>query len=780
MSKRKNTSKKNKFRKVKINIIRVLGISLGVIILCLTLFYLSILSGMFGRLPTENELRQIENSNATEVYSADSVLLGRFYLQERTRADYNQISKNVINALVATEDVRFFEHEGVDYRSMVRVIFKTILLSDRTSGGGSTITQQLVKNLYPRKNYGRLSILVNKTKEAIIANRIESVYSKKEIITLYLNTVPFGENIYGIQVASKRFFNKKAKDLNVQEAAVLVGMLKANYTYNPRVFPENSLTRRNVVLHQMMKYGYLSELNYDSLRKLPIKLDYTKTSYQSGIATYFKEQVRKELEKWSEDNEKPDGTPYNIYTDGLKVYTTLDSRLQKYAEQVMQKHMKELQAFFNKHWGDREPWGDHEEVVLSALRSTERYRNMKQKGLPAKDIIKAMHNPVPMKIFKWSGDQEVKMSPYDSVRYYLKLLQTGMVAMEPVNGAIKAWIGGIDFEHFKYDHASLSTRRQVGSTFKPFVFAAALEDGYNPCKFISGEKVTYTNLDNWSPGNVDQSEYEMKYTFRGALAKSVNTVTIRVLEDVGIDKTIDLAQKAGIVSELPEVASIALGTAAISLTEMVAAYASFANGGYAVDPHFIKYVTNQSGDVVYEFKEERNKERVLSPDNAIIMNSLLQAVVNEGTAGRYRWKYGLKNELAGKTGTTQSNTDGWFIGYNPKIVVGSWVGADNPIVRFRTTSLGSGANTALPMVAMLFDKMQNDDKLKAIGNATFPEVPGRLRNRIDCKSEKEDKAFMEWLFGKKKQEEKEVEFDQEEEEGTSFFKKIGNIFKGKK
>ncbi|MBL6447288.1 transglycosylase domain-containing protein [Fulvivirga sp. 29W222] len=786
MKKTKRQKRSNKKQnKTPKRLIKIGLLAIGTIAASFLFFYFSVKLGVFGKLPERATLQKIENNTATEIYSADSVLIGKFYIQERTHARYDELSKHVIDALVATEDARFFEHEGIDYRSLTRVFFKTFLMLDRSSGGGSTISQQLAKNLFPRKDHGWLSIPVSKVKEAIIANRLESIYSKEEILTLYLNTVPFGDNVYGIEMAARRFFNKKTKNLNLQEAAVLIGMLKANYSYNPRLYPENSFTRRNVVLGQMAKYGYITEAAYDSLSNLPLKLNYTKITHNTGIATYFREYLRKELEKWCDNHSKPDGSGYNIYTDGLKIYTTIDSRLQKYAEEAMKKHMSDLQAVFNKHWSNTASWSSNKEIVLQALKNTSRYKNLKDKGHSEKEIMKALQEPVPMKIYQWQGEQEVKMSPVDSVKHYLTFLQTGVLAMEPASGNIKAWVGGINYEFFKYDHVNKNTKRQVGSTFKPLVYAAALEKGMNPCRYISGEKLTYTNLADWSPGNADEEEYDMKYTFKGALAKSVNTVTVRVLEEVGIAETISLAQKAGIESELPEVPSIALGTANISLMEMVTAYCAFANGGFAVKPRYLTAIADNSGKVLDRFKTDLSRERIMMKETAMIMNAMLQEVVNAGTAGSYRWKYHMTHELAGKTGTTQSNTDGWFIGYNPEMVVGAWVGADNPAIRFRTTSLGSGASTAMPIVAKYFHKMQSDPKFRKQGYASFPEIPDYIARSIDCGTEKEDKVFMEWLFGNKKGGEKKTTFDdkgngKDAPKKKNIFDKIGGIFKKKK
>ena len=780
--KKKKQSKFNLRYFLKWGLIAVLAVGLF-----LLAFFYSVKLGLFGQIPEKETLAKIENNVATEIYSADSVLLGRFYLQERTATDFDNISKNAIDALIATEDARFYEHDGVDYRSLLRVLFKTLLLFDRSSGGGSTITQQLAKNVFPRKDYGFLSIPVSKAKEAIIAQRLEEIYNKKQILTLYLNTVPFGDNVFGIEMASKRFFNKKSKYLKIEEAAVLIGMLKANYTYNPRLYPENALSRRNTVLSQMNKYNYISAEDLENYKKRPLKLDYKKITHNTGIATYFREHVRREMEEWCENNSKADGTNYNLYTDGLKIYTTVNASMQKYAEAATTSHMKELQKIFNNHWNNGTPWNKQKALLQTSIKNSPRYKLLSSKGLSEKQIMDSLSLPVPMKLFSWGGEKEVKMSPIDSIKYNLTVLQSGTLAMNPKNGDIQAWVGGIDYEFFQYDHVKIGTKRQVGSTFKPFVYAAALESGTDPCEYISGERTTYTNLSDWSPGNASADEYDKKYTFKGALAHSVNTVSVKVLEQAGIENTIDLAHHAGISSELPEVPSIALGTADVSLLEMVTAYCTFANGGYAVKPRFITKITDRKGKVLEEIKNERNPRRVMTKETAMMMNSLLQAVVNEGTAGRYRWKYKMTNELAGKTGTTQSNADGWFIGYNPQIVIGTWVGADNPGIHFNSTSLGSGASMALPIVAKTLDKIQDDKTLRAIGYAKFAPLPGRLERYLQCDPEKEDKQFMEWLFGKKKEdeEEKKTTFGEEpaveqKEEKKNIFDKIGNIFKKKK
>jgi len=747
---------------------------------CFVAFVLLVSAGWFGPIPTQEELENIKNNLATEIYSADGKIIGRYFLQQRTPTAYEDISPNLINALVATEDARFYDHKGVDYRSLVRVIIKTVILQDRSGGGGSTISQQLAKNLFPRQQNDAFYLATRKVKEALIAYRLENTYSKEEILTLYLNTVPFGENIYGIEMAAKRFFSKSASELKTHESAVLVGMLKANHTYNPRLFPENAVSRRNVVLSQMHKYSYLSDDSLTYYQEQPLTLDYRRISENEGPATYFREQLRKKVEAWCAANKKEDGSQYNLYTDGLKVYTTIDSRIQEYAKAAVKDHMKSLQRVFDKHWAGQEPWQGHPDVLDKAIRQSIHYQQLKEKGLSHDEIMSELKKPYLMKVFTWEGTTEQELSPVDSIKHYLKFLHTGVIAMSPKDGAVKAWVGGINHEFFKYDHVKSSTKRQVGSTFKPFVYAAALEKGMDPCDHISGRLTRYTNLANWTPDNADSTENELKYSFEGALAHSVNTVSIKLLEDVGISKTIELAKNAGIESSLPEVPSLALGTADISLTEMATAYSTFANGGQQVKPYFITRIEDKAGNVLYEAKPKTHGQSI-DEETAVMMNHLLQSVVNNGTAGRLRWKYNLSNQIAGKTGTTQSNADGWFIGYNPELVMAVWVGADNPAIRFRSTALGSGANMALPIFGQTFQQINKDAELKSIANAHFAPLTGRQKKRLNCEASKEDKNFFERLLNTDlTKDEKVKKFkDEEEKDKKGFFKKIGDLFKKK-
>lgn len=709
--------------------VRRLTLFLGPPIFCISLLLIVVLVDS----PGDNELRKIQNQVASEVYSADSVLLGRYYTQDRTEIGFEQISPAVVDALIATEDIRFYQHEGVDYISLGRVLVKSILQQDESSGGGSTITQQLSKNLYPRKRYWMLSMLVNKLREVITARRLERIYSKKELITLYLNTIPFADNTFGIQAAAQRFFSTTADSLTIDQGAVLVGMLKATTSYNPRVYPDRAFHRRNVVISQMVKYKFLTQRSADSLLVKPIELKINKVSHHQGLAPYFREYLKAELLNWCKNNKKSDGSNYNLYTDGLKIYTTLDSKLQGYAENAVTEQMTIVQKQFADHWGKEKPWKGREEVVKEAIHRSSRYKKLKQQGLSEEDIIAAMKKPIPMRLFTWQGEQEAKVSPIDSIEHHLQYLNAGFLAMNPTSGAVKAWVGGIEHDFFQYDHVKLTTKRQVGSTFKPIVYAMALERGVQPCELISAGQQTYIDKEGvkWTPRNT-QNDYKVEYTMRGALAYSVNTVAVKLIEEAGVDNTIQLARKMGITSELPEVPSIALGSSSISLMEMTGAYSCIANQGVAILPYYIETIHDLEGKVYNEFKSPKSGKRAISVETAQLVTRMMQTVVHEGTASRLRWKYAIYNDVAGKTGTTQANADGWFMAMTPKLVIGTWVGADDPRIRFRVTELGQGSSTALPMVAYFFKQLNKDPFYKEITNSKFKPLPRELQDQLDC------------------------------------------------
>jgi penicillin-binding protein 1A len=722
----------------------------GLVMLCIfssvAVLILFIWLGMFGEIPNKKELLSINHQVATEVFSADSVLLGRYYWQERSTVPAKEVTSALKHALVATEDVRFYRHGGVDTRSLFRVFFKSILLQKQSSGGGSTITQQLAKNLYPRKSFAFLSLPINKIREIIIARRLENTYTKDEILVLYLNTVPFGDNVYGIKTAADRFFSTSVKNLSADQAAVLVGMLKATHTYNPRVYPDRAKLRRNVVLAQMHKYDFLTTEEKNVLQKKPLGLRYNKITHNSGLAPYFREYIKSELLAWCASHERADGKPYNLYTDGLKIYTTIDSRLQRYAEAAMQSQMKELQKKFVKQVGKK----TLNEIVNTQLRKLPQYLRLKDQGMSEKEIMVAMKKPALRKIFTWEGGKELEISVYDSLQHHLQFLQAGLLALEPQTGYVKAWVGGIDHEFFQYDHVRESTKRQIGSTFKPIVYAAAIERGIDPCEYVSARQTSYSNMEDWTPKNSSSESYDKKYSMEGGLAGSVNTVSVKLLEKAGIGRAIATANKMGIKSDLPNLPSIALGSPSISVMEMVSAYGVFANNGEYTKPVFISSIADNQGKILEKFDKMPEAEPAISESTADMMIHMLKRVVNEGTGASLRGRYGLTNDIAGKTGTTQSNADGWFIGITPNLVIGSWVGADDPRMHFRTTTQGQGSATALPIVAKLLQHANKDKSLAYYTKAKFSPLDPELLSRLDCDLERSDRNFFQRLFNIKR------------------------------
>ena len=712
----------------------------------LVAFVLLVWAGFFGALPHKDHLREIHHPIASEVYSADSVLLGRYYLQDRTPVDPADVPKTLKEALVATEDVRFYQHDGVDAKSLLRVLVKTLLLQRESSGGGSTITQQLAKNLYPRRSYAMLSLPINKVKEMIIASRLEEVYTKDEILVLYLNTIPFADNTYGVKTAADRFFSTSVKDLTIEQSAMLVGMLKATHSYNPRLFPERAVQRRNLVIAQMEKYDFISPEQKKVLQAKPLALNYNNVGHNSGIAPYFRAFIKNELIEWCRENRKDDGNAYNLYTDGLRIYTTIDSRLQSYAETAMQKQMKGLQQKFTNQLSKKQV----NEVALRKLRQRPQYRSLKETGLDEKEILAALKKPVKTRIYTWDGIKDVTMSIYDSVKHHMQFLQAGLMAMEPQTGEIRVWVGGIDHRFFQYDHVRPGTKRQVGSTLKPILYAAALEEGIGPCTYISARKTEYTNVDAWTPENTNEETYDRKYSMEGGLSGSVNTVSVKLLEKTGINDAIAIARRMGITSELPAVPSLALGTPSISMMEMVGAYSTLANDGEYMKPRYLTAIANRKGEVLEEFKTEDEPVRALSKESASMMVHMLKSVVSEGTGSSLRTRFGVHNDVAGKTGTTQLNVDGWFMAITPRLVIGSWVGADDPKLHFRSTSLGQGSATALPITAYFLQQVNQDKTLRDLSRARFAALPPELQEELDCKTSKSDLNIFQRIFKKKK------------------------------
>jgi len=707
-------------------------ITVGAAFLAGCLLALLVYWGAFGKIPTYADLKAIRNYNASIVYADDKVQLGKYYIQNRVNATLEEIPPFVINALVATEDARFFDHRGIDLRAWIRVLIKSVLLMDDSAGGGSTLSQQLAKNLYPRRKYWMLSTLVNKMRETFTARRLERTYSKEELLNLYLNTVPFGEDIYGIKVAAQRFFNTSPRHLRPEQAAVLVGMLKGNTLYNPARRPQNALKRRNVVLSQMMKYDYLSAQEAARLKELPLGLKYNKEGHDEGLATYFREHLRLELEEILQDYTKPDGSPYNLYTDGLRIYTTVNSRMQRYAEEAVREHMIKLQQDFYNNWKNRKaPW-NNPKLLVEAKKRSPRYLALQEQGLSAAAIDEIFATPIRMQIFDWEkGEVEKTMSPMDSLRYYLGILQTGFLAMEPGTGLVRAWVGGIDHQFFQYDH--VKARRQVGSTFKPIVYAAALKNGMLPCEYTANEEVVYTEYKNWKPRNAG-GEYGGVYSMEGALSESVNSVSVAIIMRAGIDPVRQLAKSMGLEGYIPKEPSIALGTANASLYEMVQAYGTFATRGRRPTLHYLDRIETAEGKILVKFNRPSPNRfpQLLSATHADMMIRMLQAVVDSGTARRLRYEFGLGNAIGGKTGTTQNNSDGWFVGFTPKLVAGAWVGAETPQVHFRSTRFGQGAYSALPIWGRFMKKVNNDAALKNWRWGQFPTPADSVTALLQC------------------------------------------------
>jgi penicillin-binding protein 1A len=718
-----------------------MGFCIKWILYTLLFLVLGVWTGLFGSLPNTEELRSIETANSTEIYTADSVLIGKYFIENRTAVSLDNISPHIINALIATEDRRFLEHSGIDIQSWFRVAFGMIFRNE-SAGGGSTLSQQLAKNLYPRKKYliPGISLIINKLRENFISVRLEKIYNKQELLNLYLNTVPFGGDVFGIQVASKQYFNKKPKDLSVDQAATLVGMLKGSTLYHPVRNPENAKKRRNVVLAIMVKNKHLTQKEFEELSVKPVGAKrYSVDSNNDGPGTYFREYLRTAImPKLLKSLPKEDGSNYNLYTDGLKIYTTLNSKMQQYAEESVQKHMQELQKQFDQHWKNYKkdkPWGD-DKWINDAVKRSSRFEALKEGGMNDTEAIANFEKPVKMTIFSWKnggGEQDTTMTPIDSVRYYFCMLNCGFMAMDHRNGYIRAWVGGTNFKHFKYDH-NLSDR-QVGSTFKPIVYAAALQDSIKPCQYFPNQ---IKKIVDWEPHNSDES-YGGYYSMAGALTKSVNVVAAQLIEKVGIQKTIDLATKMGVTIKLPREFGISLGAANISLYDMIKVYGTMANKGVRPEPVAVLKIVNRDGETLFDYKESLKTNPELGPHvqaltegQACLMTEMLQNVIDYGTGSRLRRGYGIQGDFAGKTGTTQNQSDGWFICYNPQLVTGSWVGAQSPAVRFRSMSLGQGSAMALPIVAWFWHKVANDKKLGKLLTEKFSDPKPEIQALLGC------------------------------------------------
>lgn len=678
--------------------------------------------GAFGRMPDWEELENPRAALASEVISEDGAILGRYYLEEnRTNASLNELHPVIVNALIATEDVRFDQHSGIDMRGLMRAVF-----SFGHDGGASTLTQQLAKNLFKRSKH-KWMLPFDKLKEWIIAVKLERKYTKTEILNLYLNIVSFSDNAYGIKTAAQTFFSKPVDSLKVEEAAVLVGMLKSPSQYNPRTHPEKAKFRRNTVLQQMVKYNYLSQADYDKLKETDVKLNYNRATHNEGLAPYFREFLRMDIQKWIKENPKPDGSYYDIYKDGLRIYTTINSKMQRYAEEAAIKHLREHQKKMFAQYKGKDPYKDHPNEFKLALRGSDRYKMLKESGLSDAAINAEMKRKIKMKVFSWEGERDTVMSPWDSIIYHRIFLQCGFMVMDPTNGHIKAWVGGINHKYFKVDHVNINTKRQIGSTFKPLVYTVAIENGYSPCMAVPNQPVVFSAYNNWTPKNSD-GKYGGTQTLMVGLARSTNCITAYLMKQIGPRPVIDLARTMGITSPIDPYPAICLGTPDISVFEMVGAYSTFANGGICSRPLYVTRIEDKYGNVIKEFVDQQKE--VISDQTAYVMNQMMQGVVKHGTAMRVR-SYGLDMEIAGKTGTTQGNTDGWFIGMVPQLVAGTWVGCDDPFIHFFNMAYGQGAAAALPIWGNFFQKAFADKSLKLNRNASFP-IPDDLTIEMDC------------------------------------------------
>ena len=698
--------------------------------------------GWLGKMPSFEELENPKSNLATEIYSSDQVVIGKYYYQNRSNTSFAQLSPNLVNALKATEDIRFEQHSGIDIRGLFRVLFKTVFLGQQSSGGGSTLTQQLAKNLFPRDpKAGKFKTALTKVREWVTAVRLERNYTKEEILAMYLNTVEFGSNAFGIKSAARTFFNKAPDSLKVEEAAVLVGLLKAPTYYSPVRNIDNATMRRNTVMAQMKKYDLLSEAEYDSLSKLPIKVTFQPEDHNFGIGTYFREHLRLELQKWCNEHAKADGTPYNLYRDGLRIYTTIDSRMQRYAEEAMTQHLSVLQDKFFEHWKGRKtaPFFNMSEketndLLVSAMKRSDRYRALKGQGKNDREILSNFKQKTQMRVFSWRGDVDTVMSPWDSIRYYKHFLQSGFMSMEPQTGFVRAWVGGINHQYFKYDHVR-EGRRQVGSSFKPFVYALAMQEGYSPCLKVPNNPVTFENVDglgnNWTPENAETDFDGRMMTLKEALAESVNRITAFLMKQFGPQAVIDVARKLGVTSPIPAVPSICLGTPDISVYEMVGAYAAFANKGVWTEPIYLTRIEDNKGNVLQEFVPKRVD--ALNEETAYLMLNLLEGVVQYGTSASLRGsRFKLYQPMAGKTGTTQEHSDGWYIGITPDLVSGCWVGNEDRSAHFRSMEYGQGARMALPIWAYYMQRVYADKTIH-ISQGPFEKPKQKLSVEINCK-----------------------------------------------
>ncbi len=742
----KNKTKKKKDIKVYLIVIWTLFLLFA---LSVFLLFHGIVHEWFGEMPTFEELENPETNLATEIISADGKLLGTYYIENRSNVSYADIAPDLIHALISIEDVRFYEHSGIDKIALFRVA-KGIATGNSDQGGGSTITQQLAKNLFPRgENLSKSKLVIRKLQEWVTATKLEYNYSKDEIIAMYLNTVFYGHNAYGIKKATETFFGKEPDEITMEEAALLAGVVNAPSKFSPRRHPDNAINRRNLVLKRMETNGYITEAEYDSISQIPIDLsNFGVLDHNAGQATYFREFLRSEMHEWAKTHFKQDGTPYNIYKDGLRIYTTIDSRMQQYAEEAVREHLAlDLQPAFYEHWkGDpKAPFvlKDEEEVekiMMLSMKRSERYRVLKKAGWPMDSIIANFNEPTEMRLFSWDGPIDTVLSPMDSIRYSKFFLQSALMSVETGTGHVKAYVGGDDFRFFQYDHVT-QAKRQVGSTFKPFLYALAMQEGeYTPCTKVPNISYSIQLPDGkfWEPKDSGKTKFGEEVTLRWALAHSNNRISAYLMKRFGPEATIQMARRMGVTSDIPAVPSICLGVCDLSLYEMVGAMSTFANKGVYVKPIFITKIEDKNGNVIETFKAEQHE--AMDEVTAYKMIELMKGVVYEGTGVRLRYKYGLRNPIAGKTGTTQNQSDGWFMGITPDLTTGIWTGAEDRSVHFKTITLGQGSNMALPIWALYMKKVYSDPTLH-ISQGDFQKPLSNVDLEFDCdKYEEEQNA----------------------------------------
>ena len=771
MADKKQAPANNKKKFIRITII--LWLVFFVPILSVTGLFYMIAEGKLGFMPSIDELANPKSVLATEVYSSDGKILGSYFKENRSKVNFNEISPNVINALIATEDVRFYDHSGIDPRSLARVVVKTLLSQNQSSGGGSTITQQLAKMLFPReRNQSKFQLAMRKLKEWVIAVKLEKYYTKEEILSMYLNKFDFLNLAVGIKTASQIYFNETPSTLNIQQAAMLVGMAKNPALFNPLRREEMTQKRRNVVLSQMVKYDYLEQQVYDSLKVLPLEINFHRADHKEGIAQYFREYLRMSLTAnepkrknywsyqqykedsvewvsnplygWCNKNTKANGDNYNIYTDGLKIYTTINSKMQTYAEQSVTEHIGGyLQPLFDKEQKGRKKapfaWNVSQEqidaIMKSSVKRSSRYAGLKH-SKKSKDSIDIIFNtPTKMKVFSWKGDIDTVMTPLDSIKYYKQYLRASFMSVDPTTGYVKAYVGGANYTHFQYDMVKKG-KRQVGSTFKPFIYTLAMQNGYSPCTKVPNVPVTFDMPEGQPPYTPQYSTAKWTektngkmITLKYGLAHSMNQISAWVLKHYSPEAAIKIARNMGVVSPIDPYPSICVGIPELTLYELVGAYTSFADKGVYTQPIFVTRIEDKNGNLIANFKPKRKE--AISEETAYLMIELMRGVVKYGTSVRIRYKYDLTNDIAGKTGTTNNNSDGWFMGLTPRLVSGAWVGGEERSIHFRSTNLGGGHSMSLPIWAKYMQKVYADSSLGYSKEEVF-EKPVGMPADADC------------------------------------------------